>query len=525
MTMSNRKFGIEIECTGLTMEDAARLITAAGMPCHVEGYGHSAPRNWKIVPDASVVDGFEVVSPILSGELGLATVRKVAQTILGGGAKVNKTCGFHVHVDARDLSGADLIHVVKRYALHESQIDAFMPMSRRANNNRFCLSMVDVSADLSSVARYNTYTPTRLAEEIVTNRYYKVNIHSFIRHGTVEFRQHSGTVDHKKMENWIQFCLNFVEGSRVTVTRTEETTDAPVQRSNAIEKKFAKLAELFENHRDRYRPIAVSVLARELQVEESTVTSYISQFRARYGAVIKVRRNQGYWNQDRRDLRAVVGVPAPVVTSSIAIPEEHGVFHGLSMEVANYFHERIQDLSSERSNDAPRATRGETRGARAVRIDREEREARAAQNRERDAALARTRERERLSRLRETQAQSAQAAENLRAGVDYFGNPVMMTQAGRVVRPMTPAEVSGAIPTTPGATAPTDPAAVLAAYHARYEAVVANRESAIAAPYGVSPAYAWRPVQSARLAFVDQDGVVEDTDPVSGAPRRSDDSF
>src|SRR3954471_13516944 len=128
MTMTNRNFGIEIECFGLDMYEAARLITNAGVSCHVEQYGHSAPRTWKIVTDASVPDGFEIVSPILSGEAGLAQVRTVSATLLAHGGKVDKRCGFHVHVNARDLSGADLISVVRRYAAHESQIDAFMPI-------------------------------------------------------------------------------------------------------------------------------------------------------------------------------------------------------------------------------------------------------------------------------------------------------------------------------------------------------------------------------------------------------------
>lgn len=373
MTMSNRKFGIEIECTGMSMDAAATVINSTGLICGIERYGHAAPRNWKIVPDGSVPDGFEVVSPILSGEDGLTAVRTVARALLAAGAKVDKRCGLHVHVDARDLSGADLVSVVKRYAAHESQIDAFMPVSRRLNNNQFCRSMCDWAENYSSPRRAS-WTPTRLAEEMDC-RYYKVNLQSFVRHGSVEFRQHSGTIDSRKMENWIQFCLNFVEHSKITVNRVEEAPDSSPQRANAIEKKFAKLAELFDIHNDRYSPISSAEIARALETTESTVVSYISQFRARYSAVIKVRRNRGYYKEDRRCLRDVVGVASPTITTTIVVPEERGVFYGLSVEVASYFHERIQDLSQERTHAAPGRSAGRAQRYLSTRLS----ETRAAQ--------------------------------------------------------------------------------------------------------------------------------------------------
>jgi hypothetical protein len=45
------------------------------------------------------------------------------------------------------------------------------------------------------------------------SRYRKVNIASFNRHGTIEFRQHEGTMDPDRILNWVQFCTHFVEES------------------------------------------------------------------------------------------------------------------------------------------------------------------------------------------------------------------------------------------------------------------------------------------------------------------------
>jgi hypothetical protein len=347
---SNRRFGIEIECFGITRQRAAEVINATGLVCRREDYGHSTPSNWKIVTDGSVHgnsgEEFEVVSPILSGQDGLDQVRKVATALAGAGAKVNKTCGLHVHVDAQDLSGADIINCVKRYAANESAIDGFMPKSRRAANNTYCQPMTYVAGLLERTAL--TSTARMVAGITSSNRYYKLNLCAFVRHGTLEFRQHSGTVEAHKMINWIIFCVNFVETSRVQVVREESMgTDTSSMRKNAIEKKFAIMANLLDQHTSRHDTISASELATAMDVEESTVASYISQFRAKYNVSIQARRGRGYYRDGFTALSPLVGIQAPTVTLRVQVPTDQGVFAGLSNEVASYFHERTMEFAQQ----------------------------------------------------------------------------------------------------------------------------------------------------------------------------------
>lgn len=339
---SSRSFGIEIECFGITQVQAETAINAAGVSCHRENYGHSTPTTWKIVTDASVGDGFEVVSPILSGNAGLAQVELVADALTAAGAKIDRRCGFHVHVNARDLSGSDIVNCVRRYAANETIIDAFMPESRR--NNQFCQPMASV-ARLVTSARADV--SCEAIADMVGSRFYKMNVSAFLRHGTVEFRQHSGTVNGKKMINWIIFCVTFVEASKVTVVREETgTEDGSALRTNAIIKKFAILAAVLDLHNRRYNPVSAGALATAMDVAESTVPSYISQFRARYpGAEIQARRGRGYFNAGA-PLSPLVGILAPTVSVSVQVPVEAGVFAGLPTEVASYFHERTQEFAA-----------------------------------------------------------------------------------------------------------------------------------------------------------------------------------
>lgn len=341
---SNRKFGIEIECFGMSIDRAVEVIRNAGIEIYSEGYNHQTRSHWKIVTDSSVANGFEVVSPILYGNEGLADVRKVAEALVGAGARVDRRCGFHVHVDARDLLGADILNIVRRYAKHEVQIDSFMPPSRRSGND-YCRTMENVIQAIRNVSESAT---TRQVCERVYERYYKLNIQAFVRHGTVEFRQHSGTVDWCKMVNWIIFCIHFVEDSRTIQVRTTATTvpGASVRR-NAIELKFRKLAELLDRHSNRYNPIRGSDIAATLGVEEATVPSYISMFRSRYPAAqIGARRNMGYYRACPEPLLPMVENTNPELLSvRLETPQDQGVLASLAPEVANYFRERVADIS------------------------------------------------------------------------------------------------------------------------------------------------------------------------------------
>lgn len=205
--MLNRKFGVEMEIVGITREQALRALTAIGVEVRDEGYNHTTRGYWKLVPDGSVHNGFEVVSPVLEGEAGLETLRAVATALDDMGATADRRCGLHVHIDAAGLTTEQIRTIVTRYAAFEDEIDAFMPASRRGNANSYCGSVKEV-------AMRERFLAARSITELANaqpSRYFKVNLKSHQPHGTVEFRQHSGTVNAAKVCNWVRFLQNFVE--------------------------------------------------------------------------------------------------------------------------------------------------------------------------------------------------------------------------------------------------------------------------------------------------------------------------
>lgn len=201
-----RRWGVEIEAYNCTREKLIRELREAGINVSFEGYTHETTNHWKLVTDSSLSGNntFELVSPILEGESGLAELEKVCWVLDPCNAKVNDSCGLHIHMDAADFTIGTWKNLALTYKRLEHVIDLFMPGSRR--NNRFCKSLGRVSDEkIKSV-----HNIEELQDLFGNERYYKVNFKAYSRHKTVEFRQHSGTINFTKIENWVRFLQKMV---------------------------------------------------------------------------------------------------------------------------------------------------------------------------------------------------------------------------------------------------------------------------------------------------------------------------
>lgn len=343
---STRNFGVEIELTGLTTERAAAVLRAGGITATAEPTNHTTRSYWKVVRDGSVSNGCEVVSPILSGVDGLAQVRKVAALLAAAGATADRSCGLHVHVDGAGLSGKEIIHVAKRYAAHEAQIDRVMPASRRASRNSYCMGMDGLVSLLDTYDAQPTVDARSLCQRF--GRYYKVNLSAFVVHGTLEFRQHSGTVNGDKIANWIMFCVTFVEDSRLAPVAPVAVAPVgrPVRR-NAVSTKLDKLQTML-SRAGMYTVISAGSIAQELDIAEASVPSYISMFRmANPTLTVQARRGSGYYTQMNMPLPgAVVAMTAPAMAAPAPRRSTVGPFDSLPAEVRSFFAEREVEFSA-----------------------------------------------------------------------------------------------------------------------------------------------------------------------------------
>lgn len=199
------KFGVELELTNVHPQQVIAALKIKGIDCEVEGYNHTTRSHWKLVTDSSIRqvgnDGspYELVSPPLNGRKGLMELRDVCLALYFVGVKTNKSCGVHIHHNAPTLNETQKNNLLCMYARMERTIDAFMPKSRKRNNNAYCKSMIwayEQSAGYNSLRHLG--------------RYNKLNFESLGRHNTLEFRQHGGTIEFEKLYHWIIFTANFL---------------------------------------------------------------------------------------------------------------------------------------------------------------------------------------------------------------------------------------------------------------------------------------------------------------------------
>lgn len=220
-TTSALTFGIEIECVGLMDYQAAQALERAGVSCERPGYTHRTMASWKVVPDGSLRGRngtCEVVSPVLSGTDGLAEVRTVMKILRDAGARINESCGMHIHIGVDTLSRDEQVAIMEMYHawqwaftawVKERRINGSWARLRNARDTRTLVNSWRQAADtdaLRSVARYN-------------NRYHALNVAAYERHGTFEFRAHHGSLNGTNAAAWVALHLAFIECAREAVRR------------------------------------------------------------------------------------------------------------------------------------------------------------------------------------------------------------------------------------------------------------------------------------------------------------------
>jgi len=234
--------------------------------------------SWDLGEDGSIRGShpIEIRSPVLSGRKGLKDIERVCRVLKEVGSEVNASCGLHVHIGItnaaaqgmKPFTAPEILSILKRYHQWEKSIDGFLAAGRRENKNQYCKSLdrligaveqevqraqgqpvagpVLVDAEWGRQNSMNTRgcdcadcqvlvvdqenrrredqhrrvtgrridlnKPETLAQ--FGDHYDKVSVQPLTKYGTIEFRQHHGSIDAKEITNWIRFLMNHIEVSR-----------------------------------------------------------------------------------------------------------------------------------------------------------------------------------------------------------------------------------------------------------------------------------------------------------------------
>jgi hypothetical protein len=183
-TRSRRRFGVELE------------VSEADGYRDLEDNTRFAAKN-----DGTSGVSKEFVSPVLQGDEGLDEIANFCRQ--AGGFEVSKACGYHLHVDCTGLGVRQRKAVAAAYCMTCDVWASFVPDDRRCNT--YCKRHDWSTQDI----RDKTWDS--LIKSLGHNRYVWCNWLSYSRHNTVEIRIHGGTVDYRKIVNWVIAHTRFVD--------------------------------------------------------------------------------------------------------------------------------------------------------------------------------------------------------------------------------------------------------------------------------------------------------------------------
>jgi len=237
-------YGLEIECSGLRTSEEIEAAVASVRDVRYAGhfpykglnrrFGLRALENgqgdlWGSENDSSLNgltgpsgQGHEVISPVLRGVEGLTTARMIMKALSQVGAKVNRQCGLHVHCGVKNTSARFRRMGAGRQAQALGRIvDAYDYFMDAGFNSLVSSSRRPGSPSASQYAdsiyfrrgaqSFGTRTQTE-AKELQRFGVGRgvLNIANFTTYGSIEFRQHNGTLNGKKITNWALLCGRLV---------------------------------------------------------------------------------------------------------------------------------------------------------------------------------------------------------------------------------------------------------------------------------------------------------------------------
>lgn len=237
--MLNKNFGIEIEFTGITRTEAAKVAAEYlnGTVTNTSDYYDTKKittadgRVWKIMSDGSISCqkrqgrqkvaatreySVELVSPILTYQDDIETLQELVRRLRKAGAFINNSCGIHIHLDGADHTARSIRNFVNIIA---SKNDLFYKaLQIEPTRMGYCKKMDEIL-----VEKINRKKPKTLAQieslwyegysESTTrhyhsSRYHFLNLHSFFNgNHTVELRGFNSELHAGKIRSYIVLSL------------------------------------------------------------------------------------------------------------------------------------------------------------------------------------------------------------------------------------------------------------------------------------------------------------------------------
>lgn len=237
--MFTNQFGLEVEFTGITRQEAAKtaayylngMVDVSGDYYDTHKITVPDGRVWKVMYDGSLhcqkkegrrtvpaSDSYsvELVSPILLYREDIDQVQALVRRLRKAGGFTNQSCGIHIHLDGSNHTARSIRNFVNIIASHNDLF--YKSLQIAPERMRYCKKM-----DAYLVERMNQIKPKTLTQiesiwyenytgsrsgHYHNSRYHFLNLHSFF-HGnhTVELRGFNSTLHAGKIRAYIVLAL------------------------------------------------------------------------------------------------------------------------------------------------------------------------------------------------------------------------------------------------------------------------------------------------------------------------------
>ena len=234
-------FGVEVEMTGITRRRAAQALARYfGTTAHYHGGVYDSwsvqdpeGKTWKIMRDSSIQPEqktgsdygpvqdsayqVEMVTPKLT-YAEMPKFQECIRQVRHAGAKVNGSCGLHVHVDASNHNRQSLKNLIGIMFSKEDILFKALQVNE-ARAERWCQKVREpMLREARKLSSEETKDLTKLEEiwyegsvgdrgRYNWTRYYALNLHSVFYRGTVEWRCFNSTLHAGQAAAYVNLCL------------------------------------------------------------------------------------------------------------------------------------------------------------------------------------------------------------------------------------------------------------------------------------------------------------------------------
>ncbi len=214
LNLEDVRFSIEIEVEFPNTENSEELINK-----------HRVIPGWEMDYDGTLDNGAEY-RPKKRNKLHFTTdsltqITEIIALIKAHKGRIRPSCGFHIHIDTKYFSNKDIVSIVKRFISRQDYIvKKFNTLKNRLKSqsckvpkevyDKITPEMITQIKRGNNFSRYEDNYTGDLS--YFTERHFALNLQALEAHGTLEFRLFNGTIQYRRIRNYvkwtIQFCIN-----------------------------------------------------------------------------------------------------------------------------------------------------------------------------------------------------------------------------------------------------------------------------------------------------------------------------